>query len=146
MKTRASSREGYVQLRCEQMMVGLLRLRLAAGICVLAAAGRLPGGGGGAVAVADPSSNDSAAHGHHETNASAQPEFPRAKKLKDEPGSTGTKDGSLGSGGEPGEQHSTAAKKPKNEPGGTDTKDGARGSGGHPGQQPSPREKAEARA
>jgi hypothetical protein len=102
MKTpTASSREGYVQLRCEQMMVGLLRLRLAAGICVLAAGMLL--GGGGAVAVADPGSNGSAAHGDHETNASAQQNSPRAKKSKDEPGSTGTKNGSLGSGGQPGQ-------------------------------------------
>ena len=47
----------------EQMMVGLLRLRFAAGVCVLAAG--LLMGGGGAVAVADPGSSGSVAHGDH---------------------------------------------------------------------------------
>src|SRR6476661_1097983 len=78
MKTPiASSREGYVQLRCEQMMVGLLRLRLAAGVCVLAAGMLL--GGGGAVAVADPGSKGSAAHGDHETNVSGQQHSEKAE-------------------------------------------------------------------
>jgi hypothetical protein len=107
----------HVQLRWEQMMVSLLRLRLAAGVCVLAA-GMLLGAGG---AVADPGSSGSGAHG---TNASGQQHSTAAKKPKDESGGTDTKDGSLGSGGQPDQQHSTAAKAPKDEPGGTDTKDG----------------------
>ena len=58
----------------EQMVVGLLRLRFAAGVCVLAAG--LLMGAGGAVAVADPGSSGSAAHGdQHSTDA---------KKPKDE--------------------------------------------------------------
>jgi hypothetical protein len=106
------------------MMVGLLRLRFAARVCVLAVG--LLMGAGGAVAVADPGSSGSAAHGDHETNASGQQQSTRAKKPKDEPGGTDTKVGSLGSGGQPDQQHSTAAKEPKDEPGGTDTKDGTK--------------------
>ena len=105
-------------------MVGLSRLRFAAGVCVLAAG--LLMGAGGAVAVADPGSSGSAAHGDDGTNASGQQIPPDAKKPKDEPGGTDTKDGSLGSGGQSGQQHSTGAKKPKDEPGGTDTKDGTK--------------------
>src|SRR6478609_6932589 len=96
------------------MMVGLLRLRFAAGVCVLAAG--LLMGAGGAVAVADPGSSGSAAHGKDDTNASG------AKKPKDAAGVT--KDGSLGSGGQSGQQPSTGA---------TSTL----GSGGQSGQQPS---------
>ena len=116
-------------------MVGLLRMRLTAGVCVLAAA--LLVGAGGAVAVGDPGSNGSAAHGDHETNASGQPQSTGGKKPKDEPGGTDTKDGSRGSGGQPDQQQSTAAKKPTDEPGGTDTKDGSRGSGRQPDEQQS---------
>ena len=70
----------------EQMMVGLLRLRFAAGVCVLAAG--LLMGAGGAVAVADPDSSGSAAHGDDGTNASGQQHSTGAKKPKDEPGAT----------------------------------------------------------
>ena len=125
----------HVQLRWEQMMVGLLRLRLTAGVCVLAAA--LLVGAGGAVAVGDPGSSGSAARGDHETNASGQPQSTGGEKPKDKPGGTDTKDGSRGSGGQPDQQQSTAAKKPTDEPGGTDTKDGSRGSGRQPDQQQS---------
>jgi hypothetical protein len=104
------------------MMAGLLRLRRAAGVCVLAAA--LLVGAGGAVAVGDPGSNGSAAHGDHETNASGQQNSTGGKKPKDEPSGTDTKDGSRGSGRQPDQQQSTAAKKPTDEPGGTGTKDG----------------------
>ena len=52
------------------MVVGLLRLRFAAGVCVLAAG--LLMGAGGAVAGADPGSSGSAAHGDDGTNASGQ--------------------------------------------------------------------------
>ncbi len=72
-------------------MVGLLRLRFAAGVCVLAAG--LLMGAGGAVAVADPGSSGSAAHGDDGTNASGQQNSTGAKKPKDEPGGTDTKDG-----------------------------------------------------
>src|SRR6478752_5116627 len=106
------------------MMVGLLRLRRAAEVCVLAAA--LLVGAGGAVAVGDPGSNGSAAHGDHETNASGQQNSTGGKKPKDEPGGTDTKDGSRGSGRQPDEQQSTGGKKPNDEPGGTDTKDGTK--------------------
>ena len=75
----------------EQMMVGLLRLRFAAGVCVLAAG--LLMGAGGAVAVADPGSSGSAAHGDDGTNASGQQHSAGAKKPKDEPGGTDTEDG-----------------------------------------------------
>jgi hypothetical protein len=70
----------------EQMMVDLLRLRFAAGACVLAAG--LLMGAGGAVAVADPGSSGSAAHGKDDTNASGQQHSTGAKKPKDEPGAT----------------------------------------------------------
>jgi hypothetical protein len=106
------------------MVVGLLRLRFAAGVCVLAAG--LLMGAGGAVAVADPGSPGSAAHGHDGTNASGQQHSTGAKKPKDKPVGTDTKDGSLGSGGQSGQQHSTGAKKPKDKPVGTDTKDGTK--------------------
>ena len=80
----------------EQMVVGLLRLRFAAGVCVLAAG--LLMGAGGAVAVADPGSSGSAAHGDDGTNASGQQHSTGAKKPKDEPGGTGHQGtGSLGS-------------------------------------------------
>ena len=59
---------------------------------------------------------------HRREKAEAKDE----KKPKDEPGGTNTKDGSLGSGGQSGQQHSTGAKKPKDEPGGTNTKDGTK--------------------
>ena len=64
-------------------MVGLLRLRFPAGVCVLAAG--LLMGAGGVVAVADP--------GDDGTNASGQQHSTGAKKPKDEPGGTDTKDG-----------------------------------------------------
>ena len=72
-------------------MVGLLRLRFAAGVCLLAAG--LLMGAGGAVAVADPGSSGSAAHGDDGTNASGQQHSTEAKKPKDQPGGTDTKDG-----------------------------------------------------
>src|SRR6478672_8643840 len=62
----------------DQMMVGLLRLRFAAGVCVLLAG--LLMGAGGAVAVAD--SSGSAAHGD---DASGDQHSTGAKKPKDEP-------------------------------------------------------------
>ena len=52
-------------------MLGLSRVRFAAGVCLLAA-GLLMGGAGGAVAVADPDSSSSAADGDDGTNASGQ--------------------------------------------------------------------------
>ena len=76
----------------EQMVVGLLRLRFAAGVCVLAAG--LLMGAGGAIAVADPGASGSAAHGDHEHSTdvrkSRSDEFnSRApKKPKHEPGAT----------------------------------------------------------
>ena len=93
------------------MMVGLLRLRFAAGVCVLAAG--LLMGAGGAVAVADPGSSGSAAHGDDGTKASGQQHSTGAKEPKDEPVGTASKDGSLGSGGQSGQQPSSGAKKPK---------------------------------
>ena len=107
-----------------QMVVGLLRLRFAAGVCVLAAG--LLMGAGGAVAVADPGSSGSAAHGDHGTNASGHQHSTDAKKPKDEPGNT---DSTRGSGGQSGQQPSTGANSPNNEPGGTDTTDEANDSG-----------------
>src|SRR6478736_6326616 len=68
------------------MMVGLLRLRFAAGVCVLAAG--LLMGAGGAFAVADPGSNGSAALGDHETNPPGQQQSTGAKKPKHQPGAT----------------------------------------------------------
>jgi hypothetical protein len=111
----------------EQMVVGLLRLRFAAGVCVLAAG--LLMGAGGAVAVADPGSSGSAAHGDDGTNASGHQHSTDAKKPKDEPGDTDSMDGTRGSGGQSGQQHSTGANSPNNEPGGTDTTDEANDSG-----------------
>jgi hypothetical protein len=111
----------------EQMVVGLLRLRFAAGVCVLAAG--LLMGAGGAVAVADPGSSGSAAHGDDGTNASGHQHSTDAKKPKDEPGDTDSTDGTRGSGGQSGQQHSTGANSPNNEPGGTDTTDEANDSG-----------------
>ena len=67
-------------------MVGLLRLRFAAGVCVLAAG--LLMGAGGAVAVADPGSSGSAAHGDDGTNASGQQHSTGAKKPNAKPGGT----------------------------------------------------------
>ena len=52
-------------------MLGLSRVRFAAGVCLLAA-GLLMGGAGGAVAVADPDSSSSAADGDDGTHASGQ--------------------------------------------------------------------------
>jgi hypothetical protein len=63
-------------------MVGLLRLRFAGSVCVLAAG--LLMGAGARVAVADPGSSGSAAHGDDGTNASG------AKKPKDAAGGTRT--------------------------------------------------------
>ena len=105
----------------------LSHVRFAAGVCVLAAG--LLMGAGGAVAVADPGSSDSAAHGDQQSTDAKKPKD--EKQPKDKPGGTDTKDGSLGSGGQPGQQHSTDAKKPKDakpkdEPGGTDTTDGTK--------------------
>src|SRR5262245_16862049 len=68
----------------EQMVAGLLRLRFAAGVCVLAAG--LLIGAGGAVAVAAPGSSGSAAHGDDGTNASGHQHSTGAKKPKNEPG------------------------------------------------------------
>src|SRR6478672_11063163 len=70
-------------------MMGLLRLRFAAGVCVLAAG--LLMGAGGAVAVADPGSSGSAAHGD---DASGDQHSTGAKKPKDEPGATTATTGS----------------------------------------------------
>ena len=74
----------------EQMMVGLLRLRFAAGVCVLAAS--LLMGAGGAVAVADPGSSGSAAHGDQHSTDAKKPKDEKKpkddKKPKDEPGAT----------------------------------------------------------
>jgi hypothetical protein len=106
------------------MMVGLLHLRFAAGVCVLAAG--LLMGAGGAVAVADPGSSGAAAHSDHETNASRQQDSTGGKQPKDEPGGTATKDGPRGSGRQSGQQDSTGGKKPKDEPGDTATKDGTK--------------------
>jgi hypothetical protein len=111
----------------EGQIVVLSRLRFVVGVCVLAAG--LLMGAGGAVAVADPGSNNSAAHG---ANASGQQHSTGAKKAKDaknskdEPGNTASKDGSLGSGGPSVQQPSSGAKKPKVEPVGTDTTDGTK--------------------
>jgi hypothetical protein len=90
------------------MVVGLLRLRFAAGVCVLATGLLI---GGGAVAVADPGSSGPAAHGDNGTNASGQP-----KKPKDDPGGTDTKD-------EKKDPSGTDTKDEKKDPSGTDTKD-----------------------
>ena len=120
----------------EQMVVGLLRLRFAAGVCVLAAG--LLMGAGGAVAVADPGSSGSAAHGDDGADASGQQHSTGAKKPKDEPGGTDSKDGSLGSGGQSGQQPSSGAKKPKVEPVGTDTKDGTKDDSGLAAAVPDP--------
>src|SRR6476659_1675798 len=108
-------------------IVVLSHLRLAAGVCVLAAG--LLMGAGGVVAVADPGSSGSAAHGDDGTNTSGQQHAAGAKKPKDERGGTDTNDGSLGSGGQSGQQHSAGAKKPKDEPVGADTQDEEKGSG-----------------
>jgi hypothetical protein len=110
----------------EQMMVDLLRLRFAAGACVLAAG--LLMGAGGAVAVADPGSSGSAAHGKDDTNASGQQHSTGAKKPKDEPGATTSGTGATTSGtgaNAPGQQ----PKKPKDEPGATTSGTGATTSG-----------------
>jgi len=107
------------------MVVGLLRLRFAAGVCVLAAG--LLMGAGGAVAVADPGSSGSAAHGDDATKTSDQQQHSTgATKPKVEPVGTASKDGSLGSGGPSVQQPSSGAKKPKVEPVGTDTKVGTK--------------------
>jgi hypothetical protein len=100
----------------EQMTVGLLRLRFATCVCLLAAA--LLMGAGGGFAIADPGSSSSAANGDDGTNAGAK----KSKKPKDESG-TDTKDGSPGSGGQSGQPHSIDHEVPKDDPGGTDTKD-----------------------
>src|SRR6476620_10597779 len=87
-------------------------LRVAAGVCVLAAA-LLMGGAGGAVAVADPNSSGSAAHGDTGTTASGQQASTGAKGPKKAPGGTESEDGTLGSAPQPGQQASTGAKGPK---------------------------------
>src|SRR4051812_13850940 len=102
----------------DQMVVGLLRLRFAAGVCVLAV-GLLMGGG--AVAVADPGSNGSAANGDDGTNASGHQQSTGAKKPKDGPGATTSKTGANAPGQQP--------KKPKDEPGATTSGTGATPSG-----------------
>src|SRR6185437_11585805 len=75
---------------CWEQMVGLLRLRFAAGVCVLAAG--LLMGAGGAVAVADPGSSGSAAHGDQHSTDAKKPKDEKKpkddKKPKDEPGAT----------------------------------------------------------
>jgi len=98
------------------MMVGLLGLRFATCVCLLAAA--LLMGAGGGFAIADRGSSRSAANGDDGTNAGAK----KSKKPKHESGAD-TKDGSPGSGGQSGQPHSIDPKVPKDEPGGTDTKD-----------------------
>src|SRR6476661_231178 len=80
-------------------MVGLLRFRFAAGVCVLAAG--LLMGAGGAVAVADPGSNGSAALGDHKTNPSGQQQSTGANKPKHEPGATTSGTGATTSGTPP---------------------------------------------
>jgi hypothetical protein len=122
-------------------MVGLLRFRFAAGVCVLAAGLLI---GGGAVAVADPGSNGSAAHGDGNTGSS-QHGNAGAKKPKDEPGATTSSTGATtsttgattsttgASTSTTGATTSTTgattsttgAKKPKGEPGATTSETGA---------------------
>jgi hypothetical protein len=99
----------------EQMVVGLLRLRFAAGVCVLAAG--LLMGAGGAIAVADPDARGSTAHGDHETNTSGQQHSTGPKKPKHEPGATTSGTGANAPGLQP--------KKPKDEPGATTVGTGA---------------------
>ena len=96
-------------------MLGLSRVRFAAGVCLLAA-GLLMGGAGGAVAVADPKSSSSAADGDDGTHTSGQHSTTASSPGKRE---TST----LGSGPQP----STDAKTPKKDPGGADTKDEQKG-------------------
>ncbi len=95
-------------------MVGLSRIRFAAGVCVLAA-GLLMGGAGGAVAIAGPASSSSASDGDDRTDASGQDSKPASR-----PG--GGVNRTHSSGPKTGRQPSTDAKTPKKEPGGTDTK------------------------
>ena len=101
-------------------------LRLAAGVCVLAA-GLLMGSAGGAVAVADTDSSGSAAPGDGGTNASGQGSTTASSPVGNV---TDTRrktiqrvTSNFGSGRQPGQQPSTGAKSPKKEPGGTDTED-----------------------
>ena len=99
----------------EQMVVGLLRLRFAAGVCVLAAG--LLMGAGGAIAVADPDARGSTAHGDHETNTSGRQNSTGPKKPKHEPGATTSGTGANAPDPRP--------KKPKDEPGATTSGTGA---------------------
>src|SRR6185503_9705883 len=115
-------------------MVGLLRFRFAAGVCMLAAG--LLMGAGGAVAFADPDSHGSAAHGDAGADASGPSTAKEPKKPKKASGGTVTTDdtnmgpvtSTLGSGRQPGEPPSTA-KKPKIEPGAGTSGTGATRSG-----------------
>jgi hypothetical protein len=98
------------------MLVGS-HLRLAAGVCVLAA-GLLMGGAGGTVAVADPGSRDPVAQADDGTTASGQQPSAGAKKPKKAPGGTGSDESTVGSGRQPGQHPPAPAKGPKKEPDG----------------------------
>jgi hypothetical protein len=122
----------------EQMMVGLLRLCFAAGVCVLAA-GLLMGGG--AVAVADPDSSGSAAKG----TDSNQQHSTGAKKPKKDPGGTDTNQRSSTGATSPNQQpgdtdtnqrSSTGATSPNQEPGDTDTNQRSSAGATSPNQEP----------
>ena len=82
--------------------VRVLRLRFAAGVCVLAA-GLLMGGAGGAVAVADPGSSGSAEPGNGGTDASGQHGN----------GNGASASGQHGNGNDASGQPSTGAKQPE---------------------------------
>ena len=107
-------------------------LRLAAGVCVLAA-GLLMGSAGGAVAVADTDSSGSAAPGDGGTNASGQgsttASSPAGNVTDTRRKTIQRVTSTFGSGRQPGQQPSTGAKSPKKEPGGTDTEDEKKDSG-----------------
>ena len=101
----------------EQMVVGLLRLRFAAGVCVLAA-GLLMGGG--AVAVADPGSSDSAANStDNASSASTGKKNPKDEPGTDTNGEDGTNDGT---GHQPRNRRQDGATTSRTN-GGTDTND-----------------------
>ena len=120
----------------EQMVVGLLRLRFAAGVCVLAAG--LLMGAGGAIAVADPDARGSTAHGDHETNTSGRQNSTGPKKPKHEPGATTSGTGANAPDPQP--------KKPKDEPGATTVGTGATTSEPAPPQsEPAPPQSEPAR-
>ena len=107
-------------------------VRLAAGVCVLAA-GLLMGSAGGAVAVADTDSSGSAVPGDGGTNASGQGTTTASSPVGNV---TDTRrktvervTSTFGSGRQPGQQPPTGAKSPRKEPGGTDTGDEKKDSG-----------------